>query len=618
MSKFLSDAKGHFFSAIKKIMPQTILLFLLFILTPFINFFLIENVNGNFANLRHLIALLNILVIGFFMVTVYILTNRMKIAIIATTVLSFIFSAGCYFTYAFRGVPLYFTDLSTIGTAMVVAEEYDYTFTTQLIIQLVVSILLIVSAILLKEKQRLKLKFRIPCFAIYFICLCIFFYIFVFSESLKGWNINIRQYNPQRSYETNGNLITFIRSAQLSKIEKPEDYSPETLDALTNEINAELAPATSFAEEYKTPNVIVIMNEAFSDMQSLGPVPTSEEVLPFIGSLSENTVKGKAYVSVYGGKTANSEFEFLTGESMFFLPSVIPFQLLIKEPTAGITSTFVNKGYEHPMALHPHLPNGYNRSQVYPLFGFEEFLSKLDFPEDESLYVRNRISDDADVKRVISEYEKHKQTYDFPFYMFNVTMQNHTPYDTDYENLPITIKITDPAYYNADVERYLNLAHLSDASLKALVDYFSSVEEDTVIVFFGDHQPKFENSFYEKLFGKPINKLTPEENMELYQVPFVIWANYDIEESENEKLSLNYLAARMLEACHIEAPPYFRFLNEVRKEVPVITVNGFWGNDGKFYSTQEDSPYDEILQKYRLLQYNNLIDTKNRVENFFD
>lgn len=318
MSMFLSEAKGHFFSAIKKIMPQTILLFLLFIVTPFINFFLIEHVNGNFAILRHLIAILNILVIGFFMVTIYILTNRMKIAIIVTTVISFIFSAGCYFTYAFRGVPLYFTDLSTIGTAMVVAEEYDYTFPPQLILQLVVSILLIISAILLKEKQRLKLKFRIPCFAIYFICLCLFFHVFVFSDSLKNWRINIRQYNPQKSYEKNGNVITFIRSIQLSKIEKPENYSSETLDSLINEINAELTSSTSLTEEYKTPNVIVIMNEAFSDMQSLGPIPTSEEVLPFINSLSENTVKGKTYVSVYGGKTANSEFEFLTGNPCSF------------------------------------------------------------------------------------------------------------------------------------------------------------------------------------------------------------------------------------------------------------------------------------------------------------
>ncbi|MBD5542786.1 MAG: sulfatase-like hydrolase/transferase [Lachnospiraceae bacterium] len=618
MSNFFSTIKDKFFSSIKKIMPQTILLFLLFIFTPFINFFLIENVNGNFDSLRRLIGFLNILIIGFFMVTVYILTNRMKISIIVITLLSFIFSAGCYFTYAFRGVPLYFTDLSTIGTAMVVADEYDYTFTPQLILQLVVSLLLIVFAILLKEKQRLKLKFRIPCFVLYFICLCLFLYIFVFSNSLAKWKVGIRQYMPQKSYEANGHIVTFIRSAQLSKIEKPEGYSLETVNALADEINAGLSASTSSNGEYKTPNVIVIMNEAFSDMQSLGPIPTSQEVLPFINSLSENTVKGKTYVSVYGGKTANSEFEFLTGESMFFLPSVIPYQLLIKEPTSGITSALVNQGYVDTMAMHPHLPNGYNRSQVYPLLGFEKFISKLDFPDDESVYVRNRISDDADVKRIISEYEAHKLAYDSPFYMFNVTMQNHTPYDTDYENLPITIKITDPDYYDADVERYLNLAHLSDASLKTLVDYFSQAEEDTVIVFFGDHQPKFDNSFYEKVFGKSINKLTPEENMELYQVPFVIWANYDIEESENEIISLNYLAARMLDACHLETPPYFRFLSELQKEVPAITVNGFWGKDGTFYSSQEDSPYDEILQKYRLLQYNNLIDTNNRAEHFFD
>lgn len=616
MSGILFKIKNDFLSQKKKILPQTICLFVLFVLTPFINFFLIEHVNGNLATIRHLIGFLNVLVIGFLMITVYILTNRMKVAIIFTTLLSFIFSTACYFTYEFRGVPLYFTDISAAGTAFGVASEYNFIFSPELILQLTISILVILAAILLKEKQRLNLELRIPCFAVYLVCFCVFLYVFVFSTSLKDWRIGIRQYNPKISYEKNGSVITFIRSAQLSKVEKPEDYSVNSISAMTDEIKAEFA--ASKTEEYKVPNVIVIMNEAFADMQSLGPITTSEEVLPFINSLSENTIKGKAYVSVYGGKTANSEFEFLTGQSMFFLPDVIPYQILIKSHTAGITSTLANQGYENLTAMHPHLPNGYNRSQVYSWFGFDRFISKPDFPEDESLYVRNRISDDADVKRIISEYEAHKKSFESPFYMFNVTMQNHTPYDTDYENLPVTIKITDPDYYDEDVERYLNLAHLSDKSLQTLIEYFQNVEEDTIIVFFGDHQPKFNKEFYEKLFGKPINKLTEEENMELYQVPFVIWANYDIEESQNEIISLNYLAARMMEAGHMDAPPYFKFLSDLQKEVPVITVNGFFGADGKFYTSNESSPYDEVLQQYRLLQYNNLIDSDNRIENFFD
>ena len=466
MAKIIRKVKEDLSSSFKKLTLQTLLLFLLFVLTPFINFFLIENVNGNFSLLRHLIALLNILVIGFLMVTVYILTNRMKVAIISITVLSFIFSAGCYFTYAFRGVPLYFTDLSTIRTAMGVAGAYDYTFTPQLVLQLAVSLLWIAAALLLKEKQHLKLKFRIPCFGLYLVPLAIFLYVFIFSDVLAHWNVNIRLFWPQKSYAENGQVITFIRSAQLSKIEKPENYSAKTVQELASQIREKFPAAPD--GEYKKPNVIVVMNESFSDVQSLGPISTSEEALPFIHSLSENTIKGKAYVSVYGGKTANSEFEFLAGQSMFFLPSasVAPYQLLIKAPTAGITSALINKGYQNTAAMHPNSPLNYNRSQVYPLFGFDKFISKEDFPDDKSLYVRNRISDDADAKRIISEYEEHRQAYDSPFYMFNVTMQNHSPYDTDYDNLPNTVKITDPDCYDADVERYLNLARLSDASLK--------------------------------------------------------------------------------------------------------------------------------------------------------
>lgn len=622
MSGFFTKVKDDLLLTVQKLDLQTRLLFVLFVLTPFINFFLIENVNGDFHVLRHLIAVLNILVIGFFMVSTYVVTNYMKISIIVITAMSFVFSAGCYFTNKFRGIPLYFTDLYSIGTAMGVAGNYDYTFPPQLTVQLAASVLLIAAAIFLKERQRLKLKFRMPCLAVYGVCFGLFLYIFVFSSVLASWNIKVYHFYPQSSYRKNGSVISFIRSAQMAKISRPKNYSKKNVHTLVDEINTRLSGSVSGDGEFKKPNIIVVMNESFSDLQSLGAIPTSEEVLPFINSLSENTVKGDAYVSIYGGRTADSEFEFLTGHTMYFLPNIIPYQFLVKEPVSGFTTALINQGYKNVMAMHPYIPTGYSRSQAYPLLGFETFLSEADFPDEKSLHLREWISDDADVKRIISEYEKHKQNYDSPFYMFNVTMQNHGPYDEDYDNFPIDVKITDPDCYDDEAERYINLAHLSDASLKTLVDYFSQTEDDTVLVFFGDHRPRLSDEFYEKILGESTKLLKEDEDMELYQVPFVIWANYDIEESTDEKISLNYLAARMFEVCHMEAPPYYRYLNELRKEVPVITSNGFLGKDGTFYDAGEDvsvsTPYDELLQEYSMLQYNNLIDKKNRVENFFD
>ena len=67
----------------------------------------------------------------------------------------------------------------------------------------------------------------------------------------------------------------------------------------------------------ETPNLIVIMNESFADYTSIGKgLDLSEDCMPFIHSLTENTIKGTAYVSIFGGNTPNSEYEFLTGNTM--------------------------------------------------------------------------------------------------------------------------------------------------------------------------------------------------------------------------------------------------------------------------------------------------------------
>ena len=50
---------------------------------------------------------------------------------------------------------------------------------------------------------------------------------------------------------------------------------------------------------------------------------------------------------------------------------------------------------------------------------------------------------------------------------------------------------------------------------------------------FGDHQPKLPDSFYELLYGKSLNNLSLKELQKKYKVPFIIWANYDIDEASD-------------------------------------------------------------------------------------
>ena len=139
---------------------------------------------------------------------------------------------------------------------------------------------------------------------------------------------------------------------------------------------------------------------------------------------------------------------------------------------------------------------------------------------------RKYISDESDFKKIEELYENRTEK-DEPFYLFNVTMQNHGGFDKTYSNFHNDIQITDN-HKNEQAEQYLSLVKKTDDAFKQLVEYFSKVKEPTIIVMYGDHQPAVQSSFYDSLFGKSAGSLTNEELMNKYRTPFIIWANYDI------------------------------------------------------------------------------------------
>ena len=96
------------------------------------------------------------------------------------------------------------------------------------------------------------------------------------------------------------------------------------------------------------------------------------------------------------------------------------------------------------------------------------------------------------------------------------------------------------------------MVKMSDKALKHLIRYFEDVDEPTVIVFFGDHLPDLDDSFYDTLLGEKTENLEGEALEQLYKVPFLIWANYDIEEQTIERTSNNYLGTYLAEVAGLE------------------------------------------------------------------
>lgn len=557
-------------------------------------------------------AFLFYIVMGF----LFALTGSMRFSGCFLCIFSIIFSLTNYFTTTFRGIPILASDLTIMGTAMNVVGNYKYSLDLTRTITLLG---LITWCILLFRVKRLRLpkgKKRISailgsaaiCFASFWIM------IYTPVMTVTPMHVTVNTFRPIKSYRKNGCVLTFMRSIQLMIIHKPDGYSANAAEEIAAPYRSETSSGNA-----KTPNVIAIMDEAFADLQTVGDFRTSEDVMPFYHSLTKNTVKGFSYVSVFGGQTANTEFEFLTGLSKAFVPaSATPYQLYIKSLLPGLTTHLGNQDYQGMLAFHPFRANGYNRDHVYPNLGFSDFISLKDLDVSASDKIRNFVSDAADFQVIIDQYEQAKKKSNAPFYLFNVTMQNHSGYDQDFDNLDMPISIEEKCD-DPELKRYLNLIHHSDTALKSLIEYFSKQKDPTVIVFFGDHEPGLSNEVYSKILGKNVEKLSAEENMNLYKTPFLIWANYDIEEQENVNISMNYLSTLMLESTGMKLSPFNQFLLDIHKQIPVLTTNGYFGEDGSYYSLKdESSPYYESLRKYQILQYNDLFDKKKRIENFFD
>ena len=293
----------------------------------------------------------------------------------------------------------------------------------------------------------------------------------------------------------------------------------------------------------------------------------------------------------------------------------IPVRVSSFSSLRGYTVLRVLKGFadKNLQNINRYFASGWNRVQVYDYMGFDHFYSETDF-KNPTMY-RKYISDESDFKKIEELYENRTEK-DEPFYLFNVTMQNHGGFDKTYSNFHNDIQITDN-HKNEQAEQYLSLVKKTDDAFKQLVEYFSKVKEPTIIVMYGDHQPAVQSSFYDSLFGKSAGSLTNEELMNKYRTPFIIWANYDIKEKTIDKMSANYLSAYVMNEAGLETSPYQKFLLKLRKKLPVLTAMGCFDKKGKYYESALESPYSDMVKEYQILQYNNLIDTKHTVNSFF-
>ena len=333
--------------------------------------------------------------------------------------------------------------------------------------------------------------------------------------------------------------------------------------------------------------------------------------MPYFRSLEKNTIKGNVHVSVFGATTPNTEWEFLTANSMAFVPyRTVPYQQYITRKSYSLATLLKEQGYS-TYAMHSYYPQGYNRNIVYPLIGFDKFLHINNM--ENVTYIREYPDDKSTYDNIISIFENKKE--DEKIFNFTLTMQNHGSYtDTNYKN---TITAENNEY--PKLNQYLSLIKEADNSFKYLIEYFENYEEPTIIVMFGDHQPYVEDEFYNKLLSSYEDPESKEAKETKYITPFIIWANYDFDYTsyDVDDISINYLSSLVLDVAGIEKTLYLEFLDNMREFIPIITGNGYVDKYNHYHDFTEETEFTNLIKQYNYLQYNNMFDKNNKLTNLF-
>ena len=536
---------------------------------------------------------------------------------------------GCanQFLIDFRDMPFMANDIYSITTAATVAGGYTFQLSEGILKAIVYGVfLLAVSDLCDRPKEmvraagsRLKTAaVRISGAAACVIILFVWTFTVDFQSRYTG---TLYLWQPAETYRKSGFLSSFIVTCQQMKIPKPDGYSAGRAEEILSSGEGRTATATDMAER---PSVIVIMNEAFSDLSVLEPMDFVEDHLQFYRSLADDpgTLQyGYDYVSTFGGGTAMTEWEYLTGMSSAFLPGRIAYTQMDQNGVPSLARVFGQQGYR-TIAVHPFVATNYRRNTVYQALGFDEFVAMESFDDMET--IRDYCSDMCDYRKVLELMEAE----DSPVFLFNVTMQNHGGYDIEGIPLDMRVSVDKGLEKYTDLTAYESLLKQSDNALEFLIDTLRKCGRPVVLCFFGDHQPNLTSEFWKT--ARENGRLETDTDLDIYQklyaVPYLIWTNYtdtgagasDDPDGTPDIISPGFMGAMTAETAGIRLTEYLTWLLETRDEISAINSTGYYGNDGMWHAFEEETTYTDTIRDMAIVQYNALVDRSQKLTRFYE
>ena len=586
---------------------------------------------SNVSGLEEGFFLTNAFIYLFAHLVLYLLVRNTRITCLLVLAVVFGFSIANHYVIKFTGIPITFGDLMSAGVGFAVAGGYTYTLDAPVTQSLVAALIYVVLLVTVpKSKIRVNLRSNQMALAVVAVA-AVGLGAYLYGDEDVWDHIDTHEWNPAYPYQHYGFAASLASDVASASTVEAEGYDADSLwqtdeAAGVTHVNvghgylAEPDGAPTYTQvTEESPNIIVVMDESFSDLTSyLDGYETNLDPMPYVRSLMQrgDVVSGTCAVSSdMGTGTANSEFEFLTGNSMAYFKGNTPYVQFIDAEMPSLASQLSGRGYS-ARAMHAYERAGYNRVKVYNRFGFDSYKGIEDFDVDID-YARGYPTDESNYRQLIKDFEEHRGAG--PQFVFNITMQNHGGYyASDYEWPNRVHEVAPEASYDESVVAYESSVRMADDAVRQLISYFETVEEPTVVLFFGDHEPRLSNEFYASWFTDE-NDLDLDTTAQLHKTPFFIWGNYDLNTDAVQKgttVSLNYLSTVLLQTAGVQLSPYQQYLSDLRMEHPVITARYFTDAFGVKIGTTHTAFTDSIKQ-YQWLQYNSVFDRAHRIPSFY-
>lgn len=512
----------------------------------------------------------------------YALLGRVWLSGLTGSIVFTVLSLINYFTLLLRGTPVCPADIFSGGAAANVVGAYRLSLTPAVMVILVLFLAQITFVCrVFRTGRRLGWKTGLALRLAMLAAACGWIYTGYFTRLPWQMGFGLSEWNWKENYLPKGFICTTGLRVTKLFYQVPAGYSDKAVSALLDDMSQE---TQTTADEL--PNIVLIVNESWFDWRQVTDFTTDLPVTPFLDEL-ENSVRGFAVNSAVG--TSASEYEILTSNSLCLFPANNPFTQMDLSENNSLARYLSLFGYESS-ALHPCPATNYNRNTAYPALGFDHSYF-VDSPEVEAIptvYVHGGYSDFSSFDVLKSLYEN--RDGDSPVFLYNLTYQNHGGYQqADFNG---GSWVVDPARHihitsgfeaiRSEVEEYLTSLSYTDEAFELLVEYFADVEEPTILCMVGDHAPTFSQS-------TPDGHEGYESAMLQRGTPFIIWANFPIEEQEIGYIGMPQLVPLLLNTAGIELSPYYQALDELSEEIPLLASAFYRTADGEYHGFNFDS-----------------------------